>query len=155
MSTLARLQERELRSWLYARTTPSPRDSFHAAIDKATDDVERLHRVPINAVVVGDAPLDDKLTAVVDACREAMVNAAKHARADTVSVYAEVAGDTVTCYVRDQGMGFDRKVVPDDRRGITDSIEGRMQRYGGRAEVVTAPGSGTEVRLTMPRNTDG
>jgi signal transduction histidine kinase len=54
-------------------------------------------------------------------------------------------------FVRDRGTGFDRAAVPDDRRGIEESIEGRMQRAGGTASIVTAPGEGTEVELTLPR----
>jgi signal transduction histidine kinase len=32
-----------------------------------------------------------------------------------------------------------------------ESIEGRMRRAGGDATVTTAPGSGTEIELTVPR----
>jgi signal transduction histidine kinase len=55
----------------------------------------------------------------------------------------------ITGYVRDQGSGFDPSEVPADRRGIADSIEGRMQRYGGQVSVTSAPGNGTEVRLQV------
>ncbi|MEA2476547.1 MAG: hypothetical protein QOC87_746, partial [Actinomycetota bacterium] len=150
-STLARLQERELRSWLYERGASAAGDSLRKAIETLATDVERLHRVAIDVVVVGDAHLDERLTAVVDSCREAMVNGARHSGAPSLSVYAEINDDTVVCFVRDQGAGFERALVPGDRRGIVESIEGRMRRFGGRAEIVSARGSGTEVRLTMPR----
>jgi len=102
-------------------------------------------------VVVGDARLDEGLRALVDAVREAMVNAAKHSGAPGVSVYVEVEAEEVSAYVRDQGAGFDPGAVPGDRRGIVDSIEGRMRRNGGVAVVVSRPGLGTEVRLRIPR----
>jgi len=54
-------------------------------------------------------------------------------------------------FVRDRGVGFDRAAVPADRRGVAESIEGRMRRAGGIATVTSAPGSGTEVELTLPR----
>ena len=54
-------------------------------------------------------------------------------------------------FVRDRGAGFDRDAVPDDRKGIAESIEGRMERAGGRATIVTSPGNGTEVELHLPR----
>jgi signal transduction histidine kinase len=41
--------------------------------------------------------------------------------------------------------------VAPDRRGIADSIEGRMRRAGGSATVVASPGAGTEVELRLPR----
>jgi len=86
----------------------------------------------------------------VQAAREAMVNAAKHAGVQEVSVYAEVEPGKVSVFVRDRGKGFDPDAVPADRHGLADSIRGRMTRNGGRCEVRTAIGEGTEVRLEMP-----
>jgi signal transduction histidine kinase len=58
----------------------------------------------------------------------------------------------VSVYVRDRGVGFDRGSVAADRRGIAESIEGRLVRAGGHAAVVSAPGAGTEVELSLPRS---
>ncbi len=55
-------------------------------------------------------------------------------------------------FVRDRGSGFDRAAVPGDRRGIAESIEGRLERAGGRATIASTPGEGTEVELRLPRN---
>jgi signal transduction histidine kinase len=54
-------------------------------------------------------------------------------------------------FIRDRGAGFDRVAVPDDRRGIAESIEGRLKRAGGVATITSAPGQGTEVELTLRR----
>jgi signal transduction histidine kinase len=124
-----------------------------AALDEMADRVERLHHVSVDTVVVGDTRLDDKLSAVVDACGEATMNAAKHSGAKQIAVFIEIEPDLVTAYVRDDGIGFDRTAVPDDRRGIADSIEGRMERHGGTATIVSAPGEGTDVELKLPRRT--
>jgi signal transduction histidine kinase len=113
--------------------------------------VERAHRARIEVVMVGDCALDDGVRALVHACREAMVNAARHSGARGVSVYVEVEDDAVTAFVRDQGVGFARDRVPEDRRGIAESIEGRMERNGGAAMVLTEPGQGTEVRMRISR----
>jgi signal transduction histidine kinase len=78
-----------------------------------------------------------------------MVNAAKHAGVGRADVYAEVAGDKVTVFIRDRGRGFNPDDVADDRMGIATSIVGRMERHGGTAEVKSAPGDGTEVTLMM------
>jgi signal transduction histidine kinase len=101
-------------------------------------------------VVVGDTPLDERVTALVAAAREAVVNAARHSGAPAVDVYAEVEPGLVSAYVRDRGCGFDRAAVPADRHGLTGSVEGRMARHGGTAVVRSAPGQGTEVRLELP-----
>jgi signal transduction histidine kinase len=90
------------------------------------------------------------LAALVAAAREAMVNAAKHAKVEEISVYAEVEDGTVSVFVRDRGVGFDPAVVGKDRRGLAESIRGRMERHGGTAKVRSKPGEGTEVELSVP-----
>jgi signal transduction histidine kinase len=150
MLALARNQERELRAWLIGRS-PAADDTVAGAIEKAAASVELNLKVPVEVVTVGDAPLDDRLRAIVDATREATLNAAKHSGAAQISIYVEVEPAAVTAYVRDQGAGFDPEGVAPDRRGISESIRGRMQRAGGSATILSEPEGGTEVQLTMPR----
>jgi signal transduction histidine kinase len=100
-------------------------------------------------VLRGDAPLDDRTRAVVAAAREALVNAAKFAGEEPISVYAESGPERVQVFVRDRGQGFDPDALPPDRHGVRESILGRMERHGGRAAVRAAPGRGTEVELTV------
>ncbi len=148
---LARRQERELRSWLLKRPHRGEGDSVAAALERAAAEVEELHRVPIEVVTVGDGPLNGRLEAVVQAAREAMTNAAKFASSERVDLYAEVEPDRVEVFVRDRGVGFDPHAIPADRRGVRDSIIGRMERHHGRAAVHSRPGEGTEVELVMER----
>ncbi len=114
--------------------------------------VEADHGIAVQVVMVGDCPARRGACApLLDAAREATVNAAKWSGADQVSVYAEVETDTVMVYVRDRGRGFDPDDVPDDRQGIAQSIRARVARFGGSAVVRSAPGEGAEVQLSMPR----
>ncbi|MDQ1008893.1 signal transduction histidine kinase [Streptomyces sp. V4I23] len=154
---LARAQERELRNWLY-RPEGTGKDedeepgTLAEAVKRTAAEVEDKHGVPLEVVVVGDCPLDEKLAAQMQAAREAMVNAAKYGGAGgAVQVYAEVEGRTVFVSVRDRGPGFDLDAVPGDRMGVRESIIGRMQRNGGTARLRTVPGGGTEVELEMER----
>jgi len=146
---LARVQERELRAWLYGREQQGP-GRLRGAVDELAGRVERLHGVPVDAVVVGDAAMDEPLRALVAAAQEAAVNAARHSGAARVSLYVEAEADGVTAWVRDEGRGFDPAAVPADRRGIADAVVGRVQRHGGTAVVASEPGEGTEVHLWMP-----
>jgi signal transduction histidine kinase len=150
VAALARRQERELRAWL-ARRPGNEASGLLAALEGAADAVERDHGVAVEVVVVGDADLDEHVLALVAAAREAMVNAAKFGGGSSVDVFAEVLDDELQVYVRDRGPGFALADVPADRRGVRDSIVGRMTRHGGRAEVRSAPGEGTEVELAVPR----
>jgi signal transduction histidine kinase len=149
VAALARRQERELRAWLSGAPERSRRDSVAAAVEAVAAAVEGAHGVAIDVVTVGDARLDARGEAVVAAAREALVNAAKFAGDAAIAVYAEADDGRIRVFVRDRGPGFDAAAVPAERRGVRDSIVGRMERHGGRATVTTAPGTGTEVELVM------
>ncbi len=146
---LARGQERTLRNWLY-RPTASPTEKFSAALEQVAAEVEDTYAITVETVVVGDTDCDEKVAALVAAAREALVNAARHAGVQTVSLYAEVEQDELSVFVRDRGKGFDPETIDDHRHGVRGSIVGRMQRHGGKAVLRSAPGEGTEVRLTLP-----
>lgn len=145
---LARAQERELRSWLLGATDPEA--TLAGALERACAEVEQRFGVTVELVTVGDRRLDTRLRALAAAAGEAVTNAAKHSGSGQVSVFVDSGTDPVTLFVRDRGAGFDPGAVAADRRGLAESVVGRMERHGGRAEIMSAPGTGTEVRLTMP-----
>jgi signal transduction histidine kinase len=154
VAALARRQERELRTWLSGAPARADGERWLApALQAAADEIEQAHGVAIDVVAVGDAPLDRDGEALVAAAREAMLNAAKFAGdAGAVAVYAEAGAERIEVFVRDRGPGFDPAAVPADRRGVRESIVGRMERHGGRAAINAAPGGGgTEVELVLDR----
>jgi signal transduction histidine kinase/phage shock protein PspC (stress-responsive transcriptional regulator) len=151
---LARAQERELRSWLFDGRVPGSLDhatTLATGIRQIQQEVEAQHGIAVEAVTVGDCELDEDLTALLAAAREATVNAGKWSGAPVVSLFAEVEPGQVSLYVRDRGRGFDPAAVPPDRKGLAESVHARVTRRGGSARVRSAEGEGTEVSLTMPR----
>jgi signal transduction histidine kinase len=152
---LARAQERELRAWLFDGRPPGSMEGNAATIADGVrliqQEVESQHGLAVDAVTVGDCELDDDLSALLAAAREATVNAAKWSGADAVSLFAEVEPDSVSMFVRDRGRGFDPDAVAADRKGLAESVRARMARRGGSATIRSAPGEGTEVSLVMPR----
>ncbi len=152
---LARAQERELRAWLFDGRPPGAigedATTLAEGVGLLQRQVEADHGIAVQVVMVGDCELDEALRALLDAAREATVNAAKWSGADQVSVYAEVETDTVMLYVRDRGRGFDPDAVPEDRQGIAQSIRARMARFGGSVVIRSKPGEGAEVQLCVPR----
>ncbi len=149
MVTLARSQERELRSWLYG-VRGGDETTLDAALQTAAGKVEQTHDVPVEVVVVNDVPMTPRLEPLVSAATEAMNNAARHSGAPRVSVYAETLDGVIDVYVSDQGVGFDTSAAPPDRHGIRHSIVDRMERHGGSASIQSEPGDGTEVHLSLP-----
>jgi signal transduction histidine kinase/phage shock protein PspC (stress-responsive transcriptional regulator) len=152
VAALARRQERELRAWLAGRTpSADAARRLGAALEEAAEEIERTHGVRVEVVAVGDRELDQAGEALVAAAREAMLNAAKFGAGSAIDVYAEAReGDSVHVFVRDRGPGFELTAVPGDRRGVRESILGRMERHGGRATIHSDPESGTEVELSLP-----
>jgi signal transduction histidine kinase len=151
VARLARRQERELRTWLYEPAVATG-GTWAGLVAGTVAEIEDDHEFTVEPVVVGDAPLDDALSALGAAAREALLNAAKHSGAPSADLYSEVTPERVSVFVRDRGKGFDPETVPDDRRGLRDSVTGRLARLGGTATVRSAPGEGTEVELVLPRN---
>lgn len=150
VATLARRQERELRAWLSGAPEARPDERLGDALRAAAAEVEEAHGVPVEVVTVGDRDLDDRHRALVAAAREALANAARHSGSEEpIALFAEVEDGRTEVFVRDRGKGFDPAAVGADRRGVRESIVGRMARHGGRAAVQSTPGSGTEVELVI------
>jgi signal transduction histidine kinase len=150
VAALARRQERELRSWLFDGGERRDGASLAAALEAVGAEVEDAHGVAIEVVSVGDRGIDPQGEALIAAAREALTNAAKFAGdAGAIAVYAEMDRDRAQVFVRDRGEGFEPGSVPADRRGLRESIIGRMARNGGSATVRSAPGQGTEVELVI------
>ncbi len=151
VAALARRQERELRGWLAGGDSREHGERLAGALDLAAAEVEDAAGGTVEVVAVGDRPLDEPALAALGAAREAMLNAAKFASQAPVSVYAELSEERIQVFVRDRGGGFDPAAVPPARRGVRESIIGRMRRAGGGASVRALPGGGTEVEIAFSR----
>ena len=138
--------------WLYGRSDGDAGTRLSDAVAAVAEDIESLHHLAVEVVTVGDVVLGSRTRALVAAVREACANTAKHAKVDEVAVYVEVEPSEVIAYVRDRGVGFDPGAVPEDRRGLRDSIIGRIERHGGTVEVWSSPDEGTEIELRVPRD---
>lgn len=153
LAALARRSDRELRAWLFGvRAAADDHDGLETAVRREVDEVALLHDVATTvSVLAGERePSPEVARAIAGAAREAVVNAAKHAGSPTVVVFVEVDDDgSVFASVRDDGCGFDPATTPRGQ-GLHNSIEGRIAHVGGRTEVVSSPGRGTEIRLWVP-----
>ncbi|GLW89590.1 sensor histidine kinase [Actinokineospora globicatena] len=88
-------------------------------------------------------------TAVVDAIGEAVRNAVRHACADRIRVEVTTGPDGFHAVVRDDGVGFDQARVPAAKRGVRESIVGRVAAVGG-VVAIESGAAGTSVELRWP-----
>ena len=151
VQALARKQERELRAYLYEEEAEEA--SFSQGLNQLIKSVEDAHDVSIELVAVGEVQScpAEKQEALLGAIREAAVNAAKHSGQTHIDIFTEAEPDLISVFVRDRGSGFDISAIPADRLGVRGSIVERMERAGGRAIIRSSPGTGSEIRLEMPR----
>ena len=148
VARLARGQERALRAWM-AGEADLGGATLAGALHATVEAVEAEERIEVEATVLGDRPLDEPGGALVAAAREALRNAARHAGGRGVVLFAELSAAGAAVWVRDDGDGFDPRLVPAERRGVRDAIVGRMAGAGGEAAIDSQPGEGTEVVLRL------
>ncbi|GIJ24320.1 sensor histidine kinase [Micromonospora lutea] len=137
LRTLAALAE--------ARAVP---DDATARLDERLRAV--LTRLP-NLPVVADLPPCTVAAPVAEAVAEsahaALANVVNHAPGARTTMRLRRHAGTVTVEVADDGPGFDPATVPAHRYGLRESVRGRMATIGGRADIESAPGQGTRIRL--------
>ena len=105
-------------------------------------------------IVTGDRrPLDPAVRGEIYRIgREALVNAFRHAQANNVEVEIEFLGNRLVLRIRDDGRGIDAAVLQsglDNHFGLAGMRE-RAEQIGGQLRVISRPGAGTEIELSVP-----
>ena len=104
---------------------------------------------------LGDARLPPEIeTTCFRITQAALTNTVKHAHADRVLIRLGIHHGEVYLAIRDNGIGFDvdaarRRAIEGSSLGIL-SMEERVFLAGGRIEIESALGHGTEVRVSFP-----
>jgi len=156
-SYLARLADtaqdalKEMRLLVYElRPPPLEREGLVGAIQQRLGAVER--RVGVKAHLLVDdavrlpAPVEEGLYRIV---QEALNNALKHAMATSVTVRIHVAEEHVELEVVDDGIGFDPAAAGKMSGMGLANMQERAKRLGGALQVVSAPGKGTKVIVSV------
>jgi signal transduction histidine kinase len=126
---------------------PAPLTDLGPRLERAaasTDDLAvRLKLVPATL----PSPVADQLAACVG---EALRNVERHAGTGEAEVIATGGAGWAMVKITDRGRGFDPAATSPSRRGIRESITGRMLAVGGRAAIASSPGAGTTVTVSWP-----
>lgn len=125
-----------------------------AAIGFRAESFTARTRVPVVlGGELGDEPLDPLLEVTVyRIIEEALANVARHARARRVWIRLQRRGGWLRCSIRDDGAGFDA-AAPAAGSGAGLGLLGireRLEALGGRFDIRTRPGQGTELIVGIP-----
>jgi two-component system NarL family sensor kinase len=105
------------------------------------------------AVTVEPAAVGASDQLVLSVARELLMNAAKHAGAEKVSVRVGREGESVIVQVRDDGVGIDEsrpeEALSEGHLGLAMLME-RMEDVGGTFELAPSEGGGTTATATFP-----
>jgi signal transduction histidine kinase len=149
----AAAQEAALRALITSEAaSPTPARGRNLAADLAA-----LRSAQV-IVSVPDAPVllpPREAAEVFDVVREALRNVEKHAGTDaTAWVFLEQLDGEIAMTVRDNGTGIADgrldEAAAEGRLGVVESIRGRVADLGGRVQIVSTPGEGTEVEIVVP-----
>lgn len=108
-------------------------------------------RSPVPVELELELPVETRLPDPVEvaayfAVSEALANTAKHARASVVGVTVGLEADALRITVRDDGRGG-----ADPRRGSgLVGLRDRIEALGGTLQIVSPPGAGTTITMTIP-----
>lgn len=126
---------------------------LQADIKTTVADFNKLCDVPVNIEVSG-TPWEDASTIVqrqlLLILREALVNIRRHAHASNVDIKIKKNSDQLVMHINDNGRGFNPEQARGDRHFGLDIMQARAERSGGKLEINSSPGSGTEIKVSFP-----
>jgi signal transduction histidine kinase len=124
------------------------------AIEALVHDFERRTGVQCE-LALGDPDLalpGPHATAVFRIVQESLTNVVKHAKASAVEVIISTESDAITVTVRDDGVGFSTSKPRKPQSYGLLGVRERAYLLGGQTRIVSAPGSGTEIEVRLPRD---
>ena len=82
--------------------------------------------------------------------QEGMNNCVKHANASLVNIKLSMKKDQLTLLFKDNGVGFDKKILESTKQFGLVGIDERVKALNGQFEVVSEIDHGTEIRIILP-----
>jgi len=126
---------------------PAPLTDLRPKLERAAASIADLAvRLKLGPVTL-PSQVADQLAACVG---EALRNVERHAGTGQAEVTVTGGAGWAIVKITDRGRGFDPAATPPSRRGIRESITGRMLAAGGRAAIASHPGAGTTVTVSWP-----
>ncbi len=134
---------------------------LQAALEWLAERIQEQFHVPVEFESrIGDLELDnDRQVILFQVVRELLVNVGKHSRASQAKVILSLEKPFLKIQVNDDGVGFDASRIfgPREPHGGFGffSMRERLNYLGGRLEVKSKPGQGSQIILTVPQKGGG
>lgn len=138
---------RQIRNTIMSLRNPDEEATLESLIgDIAREAAPLLGFSPMVALEAPTGELSGPLANDLAACvREGISNAVRHSKAGNLAIHACVEASSLVLVLRDDGIG-----IQSDRRSGLENMGARVRQYGGRMDVESEPGSGTELRWEVP-----
>jgi len=151
LGEIAQQALREMRLLVYQlRPLVLRREGLVGALQQRLDAVEKRAGVDARLLVEGPIELPVEIEdGLYRIAQEALNNALKHAVPTSVTVRIRADGEGVTLEVSDDGRGFHPERVSDEGGMGLANMRGRAERLGGDLALLSAPGEGTTVRVSL------
>jgi signal transduction histidine kinase len=81
--------------------------------------------------------------------QEGLTNARNHSKSEKINIALTQRDDRLLIEIRDWGIGFDPKGVPENRFGL-EGVRERARLLGGRSQIRSKPGEGTSIVVELP-----
>jgi signal transduction histidine kinase len=155
---LARRTTKEIRHLLFTlRPLILETQGLPAALRQYLDKLAEMEDLPIQLEAMSDVDQllsRDTQGVIFYIVEEAIGNARKHAQANNIYVRLLVEGNNFVAEIEDDGVGFDvdNVQIRYDERGSLGMLNmyERADLIGGELGIVSAPGEGTRIRITVP-----
>jgi signal transduction histidine kinase len=145
---------RETRDAIFELRAPTPEGDLPDLIRRTGDPITAGTGLHFDVAVHGQArPLGAGVDRqLLQVAREAIANAARHARARRIHVDVTYRADAVLLRIADDGAGFDadRVAAGANRHFGLQTMRERVQQIGGTLEIRSSPGMGTYIEVAVP-----
>lgn len=142
---------RDLRSYIFGLHPGQSADfSLERAIHELAEGFRKGTSTAIVTTIEDNAAsrLAGRAANIVQATREALSNAVRHAGATRIEVSLRGTAREAILEVRDDGRGFD-PASPSNGQGMT-TLRARAEALGGTIEITSSAGNGSLIRITIP-----
>ena len=126
--------------------------SLDEALEGFCHDFSERSQLPVHYNGEQTPPVRDPLAiSFYRFLQEALTNVVKHADASHAHVVLDVGDETIELSVQDDGKGFDPREEDPSGKGIgLTGVRERFELLGGRLEIESQPGQGTQLTAVAP-----